>query len=174
MNGSKSRKTVDGFRFLSPSLRAWLSNGIPKKQFSGYIPWTAMEKPVQQTTFSLMTSGGISRKTDPPFDMEREKREPTWGDPTHREIPRDATEADIHANHLHINTDFIKEDMNVILPLRRFAEFEEEGIIGKLAPTCYSYYGFQMDPKVLLEQTMPKVSSQMREEGVKAVLLTPA
>ncbi len=106
--------------------------------------------------------------------MEREKRELTWGDPTHREIPRDATEADINVNHLHIKTDYIKEDMNVILPVRRFAEFEKEGIIGKLAPTCYSYYGFQMDANVLLEQTMPKVSSRMREEEVEAVLLTPA
>ena len=97
-----NKKTVDGFRFLSPSLRTWLSNGIPEKQFSGYIPWTPMEKPSSRTTFSLMTSAGISMKTEPPFDMEREKREQTWGDPTHREIPRDAAEADINVNHLHI------------------------------------------------------------------------
>jgi hypothetical protein len=28
-----------------------------------------------------MTSAGISMKTDPPFDVAREKREPAWGDP---------------------------------------------------------------------------------------------
>ncbi|MBW2144518.1 MAG: hypothetical protein JRG75_09005 [Deltaproteobacteria bacterium] len=169
-----NKKTVDGFRFMSPSLRTWLSSGIPEKQFSGHIPWTPMKKPVRQTAFSLMTSAGLSMKTAPPFDMEREKRELTWGDPTHREIPRDATEADINVNHLHIKIDYIKEDMNVILPVQRLVEFEEEGIIGKLVPTCYSYYGFQMDTKVLLEQTMFKVSSRMREEGVEAVILTPA
>ncbi len=167
-------KTVDGFRFMPPSLRAWISNGIPDEKFSGDIPWTPMEKPYSQATFTLMTSAGISMKNDSPFDMEREKREPTWGDPTYRAISRDATSADISVNHLHINTDYIKEDMNVILPARRLAEFEKEGIIGKLAPTCYSFYGFQMDPAILLEQTMPKVSSQMRAEGVNAVILTPA
>ena len=122
----------------------------------------------------MITSAGISMKTDPPFDMEREKREPTWGDPSFREIPRDATEADIDVNHLHIKTDYIKEDMNVILPLMRFKEFENEGIIGRLAPTSYSYYGFQRDPTILLEQSMPKVAKKMKEEVVEAILLTPA
>jgi hypothetical protein len=61
-----------------------------------------------------------------------------------------------------------------MLPLARFREFEEEKIIGRLAPTSYSYYGYQHDPTVLLNETMPKVASKMREEGVEAVLLTPA
>ena len=121
-----------------------------------------------------MTSAGISLKTDLPFDMDREKREAVWGDPTHREIPRTATEKDIVVNHLHINTKYIQEDMNVMLPLRRFEEFEREGIIGRLAPTSYSFYGFQLDPRILLEETMPKVASKMKEEGTEAVLLTPA
>jgi hypothetical protein len=113
-------------------------------------------------------------KTDPPFDVAREKREPAWGDPSSRKIPASAGEKDIDVNHLHINTDYIKQDINVMLPLKRFQEFEKEGIIGRLAPTCYSYYGYQMDPAELLEQTMPEVADQMQAENVEAVLLTPA
>ena len=167
-------KIVDGFRFMPPALREWLRRDIPDTPFSGRIPWTPLKRPIEAATFSLMTSAGISMKTDPPFDMEREKLEPTWGDPGYREIPRDATGADIDVNHLHIKTDYIKEDINVMLPLMRFGEFEKEGIIGSLAPTCYSYYGFQQDPTVLLDQTMPKVARKMKEENVEAVLLTPA
>jgi len=169
-----ANKVVDGFRFLPPSLRAWISRDIPEEPFRGAIPWTPLQRPIRETTFSLMTSAGISMKSDPPFDVEREKLEPEWGDPSHREILKTAHESDIDVNHLHINTDYIKQDINVILPLGRFREFEEEGVIGRLAPTCYSYYGFQTDPKELLEQTMPKVASKMQEEGVEAVLLTPA
>jgi hypothetical protein len=44
--------------------------------------------------------------------------------------------------------------------------------IGKLAPTSDSYYGFQLDPAVLLNETMPKVADRMRQENVEAVLLT--
>jgi D-proline reductase (dithiol) PrdB len=170
----QEEKVVDGFRFMPPSLRAWITKNIPEGPFSGHIPWTPLKKSLREACFSLMTSAGISMKIDPPFDMEREKREPIWGDPTCREIRRDATEADLDVNHLHVNTSYIKQDVNVILPIHRFAELEKEGIIGRLAPTCYSYYGFQMDPKVLLEESMPRVVSKMIEEGVEAVLLTPA
>jgi D-proline reductase (dithiol) PrdB len=169
-----SAKVVDGFRFMPPSLGAWIGKDIPEEPFGGHIPWTPLQKPISKTTFALMTSAGISLKTDPPFDVEREKREPAWGDPTSRKIPATAGPADIDVNHLHINTDYIKQDINVILPLKRFREFEEEGLIGRLAATSYSYYGFQLDPEELLAQTMPGVVSSMQAEGVEAVLLTPA
>ena len=171
---SETSKTVDGFRFMPPALRAWISKDIPDQPFSGKIPWTPLDKSINETTFTLMTTAGLSMKSDAPFDMEREKAEPAWGDPSYREIPRTATESDIEVSHLHINTEYIKQDINVMLPMTRFQEFEKEGIIGKLTPTCYSYYGFQLDPTALLNETMPKVADRMRHENVEAVLLTPA
>lgn len=167
-------KVVNGFHFLPPSLGAWIAKDIPARPFEGHIPWTPLKRPIRETTFTLMTSAGISMKTDPPFDVAREKREPAWGDPSSRQIPASASESDINVNHLHINTGYIKQDINVMLPLNRFQEFEKEGIIGRLASTCYSYYGFQMDPAQLLERTLPAVADQMRAENVEAVLLTPA
>jgi len=171
---NNTEKAVNGFRFLPPSLGAWIAKDIPAQAFNGDIPWTPLKKPIRETTFALMTSAGISMKSDPPFDIAREKREPVWGDPSSRRIPASAGEEDIDVNHLHINTDYIKQDINVMLPLKRFREFEKEGIIGRLAPTCYSYYGFQMDPAELLERTMPDIADQMQVEKVEAVLLTPA
>ena len=171
---TESAKIVDGFRFMPPALSAWIGKDIPDQPFGGDIPWTPLKKPLKETTFTLMATAGISMKTDPPFDMAREKIEPAWGDPSYREIPRTANEGDIEVSHLHINTEYIKKDINVMLPMTRFQEFEEEGIIGKLADTCYSYYGFQLDPTALLEETMPKVASRMREEDIEAILLTPA
>ena len=171
---SETSKTVDGFLFMPPALRAWISKDIPDQPFSGKIPWTPLDKSISETTFTLMTTAGLSMKSDPPFDMEREKAEPAWGDPSYREIPRTATESDIEVSHLHINTEYIKQDINVMLPLTRFQEFEKEGIIGKLTPTCYSYYGFQLDPTALLNETMPKLADRMRHENVEAVLLTAA
>ena len=171
---TESAKVVDGFRFMPPALSAWIGKDIPDQPFGGDIPWTPLKKPLKETTFTLICTAGISMKTDAPFDMEREKIEPAWGDPSYREIPRTATEGDIEVSHLHINTEHIKKDINVMLPMTRFQEFEEEGRIGKLADTCYSYYGFQLDPTALLEETMPKVASRMREEDIEAILLTPA
>jgi D-proline reductase (dithiol) PrdB len=168
------KRIVDGFRFLPPSLKAWVQTFIPDEEFKGPIPWMPMSKTLNQTTIALVTSAGISLNSDPPFDMEREKIEPLWGDRSYRMIPRGTTEKDIDINHLHINTNYIKQDINVILPLTRMAEFEEEKIIGRLAPTAYSFYGFQWQNTGFLMEAIKPISKKMKEEKVEAVLLTPA
>jgi D-proline reductase (dithiol) PrdB len=169
-----TEKVVDGFRFLPPSLKAWVRTFIPEGDFKGPIPWTPMSKPLNRTTVALVTSAGISLGTDPPFDMEREKREPCWGDRSFREIPRDTTEKDIEINHLHINTTYIKQDINVMLPLGRMAELEKERMIGRFAPTSYSFYGFQWQSTDFIKEAIEPISTKMKIEGVEAVLLTPA
>ncbi len=167
-------KMVDGFKFLPPGLKAWVRTFIPDEEYQGTIPWTPMNKSLSQATLALVTSAGISLKTDPPFDMEREKREPLWGDRSFRAIPRGTTEKEIDVNHLHINTNLVKQDINVILPLARMAEFEQERIIGRLAPTAYSFYGFQWQNADFLTEAIEPISKKMKLEGVEAVLLTPA
>jgi D-proline reductase (dithiol) PrdB len=167
-------KQVNGFRFLPPGLAAWIRNLIPETEFAGPIPWTPLCKPLDKAIFALVTSAGISLKSDPPFDTEREKREGTWGDPSYRVIPRSASEKDIQVNHLHINTRHILEDVNVILPLRRLEEFEDEGIIGRLAPSAYSFYGFQWEKADFLQTAIAPIAENMKAEGVDAVILTPA
>lgn len=166
-------KIVNGFCFMPPSLGAWINGMIPKDEYQGEIPWAPLKKPLAETTCALMTSAGISMKSDPPFDMEREKREPMWGDPSYRRIPTSAVPADIAVNHLHVNTAYIKEDINVALPINRLQALAADGFIGALAPTAYSYYGFQMDPAVLIDKTVPQVAADMKAEGVEAVLITP-
>ena len=171
---AQDEKIVDGFRFLPPSLKAWVQIFIQEREYKGPIPWTPMSKPLKGATIALVTSAGISLKTDPPFDMEREKREATWGDRSFRAIPKGTTEKEIDVNHLHINTAYIKQDINVILPLTRMAEFEKEGIFGRLAPTAYSFYGFQWENTNFLQEAIDPISRKMKLEAVEAVLLTPA
>lgn len=170
----QDKKVVDGFRFLPPSLKAWVRTFIPDEEFKGFIPWTPMKKPLSQTAIALVTSAGISLKKDPPFDMEREKREPIWGDRSYRVIPRETTEEEIEVNHLHINTNYIKQDINVILPLNRMEEFEREKIIGRFALSAYSFYGFQWENTEFLKEAVEPISKKMKSEGVEAVLMTPA
>ncbi len=167
-------KRVDGYRFLPPSLAAWIRTFIPQEGFKGAIPWTPMSKPLSRATMAVVTSAGISLKSDPPFDMELEKSEPTRSDLSYRDIPRETTEGEIHVNHLHINTNHIKQDINVILPLARMVELEKQGIIGKLAPTSFSFYGFQWQNTDFLSEAIEPMPRVMKREGVDAALLTPA
>lgn len=168
-------KVVDGFRFLPPSLGAWIRRYfIPEADFNGDIPWAPMAKPLKRATLALVTSAGISLKSDPPFDMEREKREAIWGDRSFRMIPRGSTARDININHLHINTSYTQQDINVMLPLERMAELEKEGIIGRLADSHYSFYGFQWQNTEFLAEAIAPMAQRMKKESVDAVLLTPA
>ncbi len=170
----QQEKIVDGFRFLPPGLTAWVQTFIPEEEFKGSIPWTPMSKPLNQATIALVTSAGTSLKSDPPFDMEREKRNPLWSDRSFRMIPRGTTENNIDVNHLHINTNYLKKDINVILPLARMAEFEQEKILGRLAANAYSFYGFQWQNTEFLSEAIAPISKKMKLEEVEAVLLTPA
>ena len=171
---TEGKKTVDGFRFMPPKLSAWIKSFISNEDFIGKIPFQALSKPLSQARFALVTSAGMRLKSDPAFDMQREKEEPTWGDPTYRTIPKATSSADIDVNHLHINSSYIKEDLNVMLPLDRMEEFAKEGIIGSLALTSYSFYGFQWESTEFLEKSIRPMIDQMKSESVDAVLLTPA
>lgn len=165
---------VDGFRFLPPKLSAWIRSYIPDEPYEGAIPFAPPEKPMETMRLALVTSAGISLKSDPPFDMTREMSEPEYGDPTHRTIPRETQSAQVDVNHLHINTDYIKEDINVMLPLERLVEFESEGLIGELAPSAYSFYGFQWQGDAFLKTAIEPMVAQMVAEKVDGALLTPA
>jgi D-proline reductase (dithiol) PrdB len=133
---------VDGYRFLPPSLAAWMRTFIPHEDFKGSISWTPMTKPLSRATMTTVTSAGISLKSDPPFDMEIEKRDPTRSDISYRDLPRQITEGEIHVNHLHINTNHIKQDINVILPLLGWPSWKKRGSSVNLPPPLFRSMGF--------------------------------
>ena len=168
---------VDSFKYLPRSIAYFYQTTLAEMP-ERPIPWTPLTKPLTECTFSLVTTGGLYQKdVDAPFDIEREKLEPTWGDPTFRAIPTDIEQEALGASHLHINTAWVLEDVNRLLPIHRFQELAEAGIIGRLAPTAYSFMGFQGMPHeaTAWEATYgPQVAAQMKEEGVDCVLLTPA
>ncbi len=88
---SEPGRQVDPWRFTGGFLRKVLSSRIPDQPVHGPIPWTPVAKPLGQSTVALLSSAGLSMKGDPPFDMEGERRRPTWGDPSWRRLRADAT-----------------------------------------------------------------------------------
>jgi D-proline reductase (dithiol) PrdB len=165
---------VDSFKWLPPMLvDQYRALELEKAE----VPWTPLSMPVEKCRFALVTTGGLYVKgKDAPFDLEREKREPTWGDPTYRIIPRDVKQEQLGAAHLHLNNDDVLLDMNICLPIQRLLELEQTGEIGSLAPSHYSFMGFQGYPAntdAWRDRYGPEVARRMKEEGVNAALLTP-
>ena len=164
---------VDSFKYLPRSIAAYYQT--LRVERADPIPWTQLSKPLNQCRFALVTTAGIyDKEREPPFDAEREKREPMWGDPTYRRIRRDAPQAQIGASHLHINNRDILADVNIVLPVNQFAELEAQGVIGSLAAVNYSFMGYQPNTSEWRERYAPEVAALMKDEAVDAVLLTPA
>jgi hypothetical protein len=161
---------VDSFIF-NPRSKSYVR--AQRQSDPAKTPWTRMEKTLSDCTVALVSSAGIFMKGDIPFDYERERRQPTWGDPTHREIPRTAGQDDVEYSHLHIDTSFMYKDRNVSWPVDIFDDYEKEGRVGHLANTMYSIMGYIPNFNPLLKKTAPKMIAKMKEERVDAVFFFP-
>ena len=164
---------TDSFKWLPRSIAAYYqAMQLPPPDS---IPWTPLRKPIEECRVALLTSAGIYVKDEqPPFDLDRERRKPSWGDPTYRAIPVDTRQEQIGVAHLHINTEDILADMNIVLPVHRFHELVEAGEVGSLAPHHYALMGYQPDIAEWRDRYGPEVSQRMVEEEVDVALLTPA
>jgi len=164
---------VDSYKYLDFLTRqmvaSWINMAVPAP-----IPWTPLSKPLSDCTVALISSGGIALKADVPFDQEGERQNPWWGDPSYRVLPRTATEQDVEIYHQHINPNFARKDLNCLLPLKRLAELETSGEIGGSAPNHYSFMGFILQPKTLLEKTVPQIIQHLKDDRVDIVVLVPA
>ena len=166
-------KIVDSYRFLDVIAKrlvlAWIKLESPRT-----IPWTALAKPLKDCTVALISTGGIALRTDRPFDQDGERRNPWWGDPSYRVIPDTARTQDIRVYHLHINPAFAESDLNCLLPIERLQELVVAGVVGAAAPSHYSFMGYLLDPKELLEHSIPALIKHLRSEAVDIAVLIPA
>lgn len=165
-------KVVDSYRFSGPAAKI-MRQAIPQEPQYDFIPWTPLRKPLSECRVALLTTAGISLSSDPPFNMERERQNPYWGDPSFRSLPSWVTEKDVAVNHIHIKTESIYQDLNVALPLQRFQELAQLGEIGELAPTHYSIMGYNTDPTELVCTSAPQIAARMNAEGVDVAFLVP-
>jgi D-proline reductase (dithiol) PrdB len=168
--------TVDSFKYLPRLIATFYQMTDREPEYP--IPWTPLPGSLDNCTFGLVTSGGLyQRGVESPFDLQREVDEPTWGDPTYRTIPVDIRRSEVGVSHLHVNTQWVEEDINVLLPVDRFKDLAAEGVVGGLAPNAYSfmgYQGFPPNPAAWQETYGPQVAEKLKDEGVDCVLLTPS
>ena len=165
--------SIDSYRFLDFAsrqvMKAWAARQKP-----GVIPFTPLRKRLGECTVALVSTAGIACKDDQPFDQERERRDPWWGDPSFRVIPLGTSESDVRVYHLHIDPRFGQADLDVVLPMRRLSELAQAGVVRQPAPRHYSIMGYILEPDVLVGETAPAIAERMRADGVDAAALVPA
>jgi D-proline reductase (dithiol) PrdB len=128
------------------------------------IPWAPLRKPLTETTVALISTGGVHLRSDHPFNVN--------GDPTFRVIPKTATGNDLAISHQAYDKTDALRDINLVFPIERLQELENEGIIGRLADENYGF-GLMGSAKRLMP-AIRVVAWRIRQSGVDLVLLVPA
>jgi D-proline reductase (dithiol) PrdB len=163
---------VDSFKWLPRSLAGYYRAMQVAREEP--VPWAPLDKPLSRCRVAAVTTAGIHVEgVEPPFDAEREKREPTWGDPTFRTIASDVRQEQIGACHLHIDNGDLLGDLDVCLPVHRLHDLCARGEIGSVAPRHLSFMGFQLDNSEWRERYAPQAADLLRADGVDCILLTP-
>ena len=145
-------------------------------------PFTQSGRPVAESRVALLTSSGHYATGDDPAplgieSMTQQQAEEKIGDflreaPTLSEIPVSSLADVIEVRHGGYDVRGSITDHNVSLPLGRLRELEQEGIIGSLHETAYSFVGACAQTR-LINHTAPEWADRLKSTGSDVVLLIP-
>ena len=134
------------------------------------VPWTPLRRPLADSKLALVSSAGFTIPDQEPFDQSRR-----GGDPSFREIPRDADASVLVDCHRSETFDHggMQRDANLAFPLDRARELAASGRIGSLARHHLSFMGGITAPGRLVNQTAPEAVGRLVADGVDVALLVP-
>jgi D-proline reductase (dithiol) PrdB len=134
------------------------------------VSFARLGKPLRQCRIALVTTGGVHRRDQAPFDMGDPR-----GDPSFRAIPAATPPELLRITHDYYDHADAERDLNILFPLALMRELEQSGRIESLA-TSYGFMGHLEPPHVrtLLDITAAQVAGKLKQDRVDAVLLTPA
>lgn len=165
---------IDSYRFLPRSFLPLFENAVPLDGERETV-WAPFEPRLADASVALVTSAGLSIADEqPPFDTDRERREPTWGDPTHRVLPHALGTRALTMSHLHVNSADVLADRNVAFPIDVLDTLVAERRVGAAAPQHVSVIGYQQaDLEGWREHTAPAIVELLRDQRTDGVVLAP-
>ncbi len=165
---------VDSFRFLPRSFRPFYEGRGPFPGEEAPV-WAPFAKRLADSKIALLSSAGLYLESgQPAFDLDRERAEPDWGDPSWRAIPA-VREGSLGVAHLHINDADLLADPEIALPARGLSQLVSEGLVGAAAENHVAVMGYQ-DRRLVdwRETTAPAIVSFLRQQQVDGLVLAPA
>ena len=147
------------------------SQGFPPYRWSEFdsSPWCPFDKDLGETRLALISSAGIFRNDQDPFDP--------WAvnDLSFRRIPVDTPHGQLRLHHNYFDHRDAVKDFNCVFPVQRLKELEGEGTIGGLVPEAITLgMGRLYKRTALQKETVPKIVEVLRQNGADAALLVPA
>jgi D-proline reductase (dithiol) PrdB len=147
------------------------SQGFPPYRWSEFdsSPWCSFDKPLNETRLALVSSAGIFREDQEPFDP--------WAvnDLSFRQIPVDTPHEELKLHHNYFDHRDAAKDLNCVFPVERLKEFERAGTIGALVPEAISLgMGRLYKRTALQKETTAKITEVLKGYRTDAALLVPA
>lgn len=132
-------------------------------------PFAPLKKPLPECRVSMLTSGGISHRTRPPFNPTA-KNDLRVDDVDYRSDPND-----FDINDAYYDTRDAQKDLNVVFPIARLRELAEQGVIGEVAKRFWSgFMGRTYNRTAVIEQTAPALVEELQKDEVDLMILVPA
>jgi len=145
-------------------------------------PVATLPKPLAECRVALLTSSGHFVDGDDPeplgvAEMTQAEAEARIGEflreaPVLSAIPVDTPADRLCVRHGGYPVDSVAADHQVALPLGHLAALADDGVIGELAPTAYSFVGAAAQARIR-KDIGPAWAQQLVDEHVDAVLLVP-
>jgi D-proline reductase (dithiol) PrdB len=134
------------------------------------IPWTPVTKKLAQSTIAVVTTAGVHHRDQEPYDMQDRD-----GDPSFRTIDSKRPLSSLMITHDYYDHTDADRDLNIVFPIERLKEFEQEGFINGVSCRHFSFMGHITGKHLvtLMQTTAPAVARKLREDAVDIVLLTP-
>jgi D-proline reductase (dithiol) PrdB len=147
------------------------SQGFPPYRWSEFdaSPWTPFEKPLKESCIALITSAGVFRDDQAPFEP--------WAvnDLSFREIPIETPQDRLKLHHNYFDHREALKDLNCVAPFQRLEDLERENFIGRAAPVAITLgMGRLYKRTALQKETVPQIVDVLKGEGADAALLVAA
>ncbi len=163
-------------------LRAFQENWLLDYEKNGQPDWTRYTYPHNRLSPSssgislansrlllISTAGAYYPGVHKPFDQEK-----PLGDYTIRVIPTATPPEDLAFSNKDFDHRYVREDPQVLVPLRHLREMVAAGILGSLAPVFVSFSGYQPHAIRVVKELIPAILDVAKEHQVHAALIIPA
>lgn len=144
-------------------------------------PFTPLAKPLSETSIGLVTSSGHFVTGDDQSGLDQDDMTQDWAIarindflravPVLSEIPKDLPAAELRVRHPGYDIRSVSHDPEVALPRLPLEQAQEDGRIGRLSPTLYSFVGACSQGR--LKNELDEWIHRWKNQGIEALFLVP-
>ena len=162
---------MEPIRYIEELNKFYRAQGHPPYRWTinETAPLTRLKKPLSECTVTMLTSGGISRRSAEPFNPLARN--------DHRvdAIENDAPSDDFQIHDAYYDHRDASRDMNCQFPIDRLRDLAASGEIGRVADRLWSgFMGRTYDRTRLTTESAPAFIAELKKDKVDLLVAVPA